>query len=102
MKVELSIADDRELKAHIRDVIRGEVLGIARGEIKTIIAEAVKQKAIPHTEKELDRIVRKEIQAMIRDVVSMGYSKPNFIQVCIREEVAKYLAEFFSESHKLI
>jgi len=97
MKVELSIADDRELRAHIRDVIKGEVLGIARGEIKTIIAEAVKQKAVPHTGTELDKIVRNEIKGMIRDVVKATYGKPNFIEKCIRQEVNKYLAEFFSK-----
>lgn len=34
MKVEISIANDAELRAHIRDCIKGEISSVARGMLK--------------------------------------------------------------------
>ena len=36
MKVELSIKDDKELRDTIKDMIKGQVLSVARSEVETI------------------------------------------------------------------
>lgn len=44
MKVELSIKDDKELRNLIKDMIRGQVVNIARESLNTLIAETVERK----------------------------------------------------------
>lgn len=44
MKVELSIKDDKELRDHIKDCIRGQVVSIARDEIKSIISDTTEKR----------------------------------------------------------
>ena len=44
MKVELSIKDDSELRTHIKDVIKGQFVSIAREEITDIVKAVFLQK----------------------------------------------------------
>lgn len=69
MKVELSIADDRELRTAIRDMIKGEVTAIMRGEIKTIIAELVKEGAFPKDVNDLKGMVEAEVAKYVKGVL---------------------------------
>ena len=66
MTVQLNIESDQELRAAIRDSIKGEVLSIARGEIKKIIAEVVGEKVIPKNPAELDVMVREIVRTEVR------------------------------------
>jgi hypothetical protein len=92
MKVELSIADDRELRRHIKDVIKGEVLGIARGEIKSIIAQAVSEKAIPSDAGQIERLVKSAINDQVkRELGSSRYSNPSWIQSEARRQIAEFI-----------
>ena len=89
MKVELSIADDRELKGHIREVIKGEVLSIARGEIKAIIAQAVGEKAIPGSAADIEKIVRAAIKEEIAHQLGASrYGSASWIKTEARKQIA--------------
>lgn len=90
MKVELSIADDRELRDHIKDVIKGQVLSIARGEIRDIIAQAVDEKAIPKDPDDIRQII---VQA-IKDLVKQELGARRYGKSWIREEAREQIAEF--------
>lgn len=94
MKVELSIADDREMRDTIRDLIKGEVASIMRGEIKGIVAELVKEDVIPKDAKTLGDIVRSEVRKYVSEQLlgSNSYSN-NPLREIAREEVAKLLKE---------
>ena len=98
MKLELSIADDRELRAFIKDSIKGEVRSIARGEIKSILAAVTEEKIIPRTPDELNRIVRdiikEEVRRQLRDR-SSGYNSPTILVDVTREVVREILEEMW-------
>ena len=95
MKVELSIADDRELRQHIRDVIAGEVKGIARGEIKGIIAEVFSEKVLPKEdgiERLIREVIRDEVERVLRERAT-GYMSESWI----RSEARLILSEMLKE-----
>lgn len=97
MKVEISIKDDRELKDHIRDVIKGEVVSIARGEIRHIIKQVFGEKygsVIP----EPDKIIREELKEIIRKDIGVGtYGNSDFIREIARQEAIKMVRESISK-----
>lgn len=96
MKVELSIADDRELRAAVRDLIKGEIVGIARGEIKTILAEVVKEGVLPKDEASLNAIVKNAIAETVKNELGThSYNSPGVIREMAREEVNRYVREWF-------
>ena len=98
MKVELTISDDAELRAAIKDSIKGEVLSIARGEIKNIIAQAVDEKVIPNNQADREKLVGRAIQQMILDALKAGRcGQPTTILTMIREEVNAYLRELWEK-----
>lgn len=99
MKLELTIADDRELRDFIKDNIKGEIVSIARGEIKGILASVVHEGVIPTDPKELRNIVKDEISKLVRDELgnSSYGSSPGKIQQIAREEVRKLLKELLTK-----
>ena len=89
MKVELSIADDRELKQHIRDAIKGEILSIARGEIKGIIAQAVSEKAIPGSSADVEKLVKAAIKEEIAHQLGASrYGSTSWIKTEARKQIS--------------
>lgn len=100
MKVELSIADDRELKQHIRDIIKGEVLSIARGEIKNIIAQAVYEKAVPTSAADIERMVKKAIANEIeRQLGANRYGKSSWIKAEARKQIAEMIRNWATKEY---
>lgn len=93
MKVELSIADDSELRQHIRDTIKGEVVSVARAEIKKIIAEVVKEGIVPKSQDDIDKIVRGVVkEEVIQQLTQYNYGE-NSIKKIAREEINVLLRE---------
>lgn len=95
MKLELSIADDRELRDFIKDLIRGEIVSIARGEIKNIIADVVKEGIIPKDQKTLDDIILKILKEYIEKALgsTWSYTTNDMIKSMLGQEVRKFLLE---------
>lgn len=98
MKVELNIADDRELRNYIKDVIRGVVVEIARGEIRGIIADVVKEGYIPKDAKDLNKIVVTIIQQEVQNqITKKGWNEPSFIERETREAILSTVLKYFKE-----
>lgn len=99
MKVELSIADDRELRQAIKDEIKGVVVSIARAEIKNILADVVKEGILPKTQKEIDAIWEKEIGCAVKSSIasSGGYWADDKIKVMAREVITEFISEHFKK-----
>ncbi len=91
MKVELSIADDRELRGAIKDLIKGEIVSIARGEIKTILAEVFKDRMINSGTEDL---IKATVREFVSSTLQLGnYS--NFIKEQAMVEIKKAVSETF-------
>ncbi len=100
MKVELSIADDRELKQHIRDVIKGEVLSIARGEVKDIIAQAVGEKAIPGSAADIEKLVKAAIkEEIVHQLGAKRYGSTTWIKTEARKQIAEMIRNWATTEH---
>ena len=100
MKVELSIKDDRELKQHIKDVIKGEVVSIARGEIREIIKDVFTEKygEIKDLAKDPEKIIREEIKEFIRKDINVDiYGKSNYIRDVAKQEISIIVKEVFTK-----
>ena len=93
MKVELTIKDDRELKAHIRDCIRGEVTKIAREEIKSVVVGEVVRKVSSDNEDWWRRVVRDEIRTMIKRKFGTIWDSTDRFLAIAREELKEILKE---------
>jgi hypothetical protein len=104
MKVELSIADDRELRTMIKDTIKGEVVSIARGEIKEILASVVREGVLPKSPEQLDYIVREEIRKIVREeIYKTDWARHgNRLQEITREEVRKLIGEVVKATNQSI
>ena len=99
MKLELSIADDRKLRLFVKDLIKGEVRSIARGEIKSIIASVAEEKIIPKTPEELNKLVLEVIKEEVQNVLrSTRYGKPGKIVEITREIIQEELEEMWKVS----
>jgi len=98
MKVELSIADDRELRNAIKDLIKGEVTSIMRGEIKNIIADLVKEGIYPKDTKDLGNIVKAEVASYVKEQLKSSNYNNNYVREMARQETAKILREMFEKS----
>jgi hypothetical protein len=103
MKVTLNIAEDEELRAAIKDMIRGQVMAIAREEIKDIIAEAVKKSVIVKTGADVDKMFYEEISKHIKNVLgdSATWGKASWIQNTAKEIVKSKIDELI-DSKKLL
>lgn len=105
MRVELLIADDKELRASIRELIKSEVLNMARKDIKEIVASAIGQR-LP-TEQAATEVVQRlyqdEIKKQVADALKGGggYSTPTFVQSAVREEVRTQLKDFFRNGNAI-
>lgn len=98
MKVELSIADDRELRNAVKDLIKGEVASIMRGEIKSIIADLVKEGAYPSNVKDLEAMVRAEVASYAREQLKSNNYNSSFVREIAHGETAKILREMFEKA----
>jgi|WetSurMetagenome_2_1015567.scaffolds.fasta_scaffold318100_3 hypothetical protein len=103
MKVTLNVADDDELRATVKDMIRGQVLAIAREEITSIIAEAVKKSVIVKTGTDVDKMFYEEIQKHIKSVLgdSGTWGRASWIQNTAKEIVKAKIDELI-DSKKLL
>lgn len=94
MKLELSIADDRELKSFIKDSIKAEIVSIARGEVKGILVDVVKEGYIPKDKDDIERIIREEIKKLVVAELNKGsYFGATQIKNIAREEINLYLRD---------
>jgi hypothetical protein len=106
MKVELLIADDRELRASIHEMIRAEVLNMARKELKDIIASAIESR-LPSdvaAEKVMTTLFEEEVRRQVKDTLGghrSNYNDPTFIQRMAREEVRMAIRELMKNGNAI-
>jgi FKBP-type peptidyl-prolyl cis-trans isomerase (trigger factor) len=94
MKVSLNIENDKELRDYIKDLIKGQVISIARQEIRGIIKEVFSEKHIGSLPESSEQLVREEIRKNVREQLgNSSYNSPSEVKKICREEVQKILNE---------
>ena len=100
MKLELSIADDRELRLFIKDSIKSEIVSIARGEVKGILADVIKEGYIPKDQQDIDKIIKNEIHEIVYKELNLS-NYGNKLKEWVREEISVILKEAMINSRAL-
>lgn len=97
MKVELSIADDRELRQAIRALIESEVKSIARGEIRSIIHEVFSKKTENMTKDQVvDKVLHDEVAKVVKAVIGSRWND-DVIKGIARSVMNERLEQFFED-----
>jgi len=97
MKVELEIKDDKELRAVIKDMIRGQVTSIVREEIKNLVAKEVEKKTDP-------KVLSTEIQRFFRDsrmTTSLEGKVNDAVHALVTEEIKESIERRVRESNSM-
>lgn len=94
MKISLNIENDKELRAYIKDLIKGQVLSIAREEIINILKEVAELKT---PKINVDSLIRDEIIKTVKNQLTntSTWNSPNFIQEEARKIIKQELSEYF-------
>ncbi len=96
MKVVLNINEDAELRAHIKEAIKGQVVSIARDEVIKILGDILAQR-VPNVDP--DKVVKEEITRLVRVQLDNGnWNKPSFIQEEARKEIQKIVREVLAKN----
>lgn len=94
MKLELTIADDKELRAFIKDQIKGMVLNVAREEIVEVVSKATNEKGI--TDKDF---IAKLIQGLIYSQFAGERNFMGMVKRTIQEEVRAVIKEMIKSGN---
>ena len=96
MKVELSIRDDRELRAHVKECIRGEVTAIARSEIVNILKDVLGSRL---GQQPFEDLLTKTIEEAVTKAIDHGEWGKRSIRQMVLDEVQKRMDDFFKFPH---
>lgn len=96
MTVKLNIEEDAELRAAIKEAIKGQVRSIAREDIIAILKEILSSK-VP--EANPDTLLKEYIVKLAKDQLDDGtWSKPSYIKQVAREEIQKIVKELMTKN----
>ncbi len=90
MNVSLNIHEDAELRAAVRDMIRGQVKSITRAEILAIVREEISGKIEKTGQSRAEDILKKEIEKIVKGVLFSGYGD-SFIKQETRRQINEHL-----------
>lgn len=105
LNLKINIQEDEELRRYIKDCIKGQVLSVARQEIKVVIKEVFEAK-IKDSEKaghlNADTIIKEEITKLVKTTLNVGQYSPSLIQKMTREILEAELKEAFINKYNKI
>jgi len=97
MKVTLNIQEDSELRAHIKDAIKGQILSIIRSEVNGLFKDVLGgriEKSLPVSIENLVKLeISKYVQAHLK---GNGWDSSGFV----REEAKRLVTEHVNNSLK--
>lgn len=96
MIVKLNIEEDAELRAAIKEAIKGQVRSVAREEIIGILKEILVAK-VP--EANPDTLLREHVVKTVKDQLDDGnWNKPSYVKQVAREEIQKFVKELMNKN----
>ncbi len=97
MTIKLQLENDAELRAYIKDLIRGQVTSVVRDEINSVIIE-VMEKQIKKTPEitNAEFLIKSEIGKIVREQLRLGSYSANFIQIEARKVIAEKIQQAFA------
>lgn len=103
MTVTLNINNDDELRAHVKELISGQVKSIVREEIKDILREILSKKIQDKDLPAVDFLIKDEVvKAIKKELDAPAYNQPGYIKKIAREEVEKYVQGILAKAPLIV
>ena len=102
MKIELNLKDDTEFRAYIKEMIKGQVLSVAREEIRSIIAEVFISKYGHASTTDVELLIKDEVgKYVLKQLGPNGWNKNTWVRThageLIKKEVENILLNYKKE-----
>ena len=78
MKVTLNIENDAELRAYIKDCIKGQVMSIAREEFTAMVKEELERKLKGTDKFNFERMLRESMKDAVKSILYTEHSVKNW------------------------
>ncbi len=91
MKVTLNIENDAELRAAIKEAIKGQVMAVTREEITDIVKEEIGKKIKNSDTQYLNRLLADSMKSVIQDILYKDYGVGQWSTTWVEPTITKYL-----------
>lgn len=100
MTVKLNISEDAELRAAIKDAIKGQVISIVRETVTDVLKEVLESKV---SKISIESLLFEEMGKIIKRTLtdSPSWNQPNFIQAEAKKIINQKLEEYFKNNKPL-
>jgi hypothetical protein len=98
LNLKIDLKEDAELRSYIKDLIKGQVLSIARGEINQIIDEVLRTKITEKikTEKNfIDNTIKEHISHLVFKALE-GWG--NDYRIAVKNELTKQITDIINRT----
>ncbi len=103
MTVTLNIANDAELRNYIKDMIKGQVMAIARDTIQEVLKEILQKKVEEKIPNSIEHLIKSEISNLVQiQLKNKGWGDPTYIQKVARDLVNEEIKSYFSNKYQPI
>lgn len=100
MKLQIQIADDAELRAFVKEQIRGAIKAVTREEILKLIVDEIGGKAKGSTSPHLTALLNTEVSTQVRAKLNDGnyWGSEGMLTKIVRQEVKDGLSAHFKKA----
>lgn len=105
MRATIHIQQDEQLRAAIKDMIKGEVKGMARKEIQKVLTDEIKGKIRGTVESRFNYVIDQEIRSFIQKELGYGYysnSKSKRIIESLEKEMKIFVNDYFQQKKSFL
>lgn len=92
MKVSLNIDEDQELRAHIKDCVKGQVMAVVREGLGELVKEELSRKLSAASTPAFDLLLRNTVEKVVRDLVR-GVVNPYNVDDFVRPFIVSIVME---------
>ena len=100
MKVTLNIQDDAELRASIKEAIKGQVLAVTREEITEIVKSEIGKKIQNSDTQYLNRLINESMKSVLQVILYKEYGVDNWSNTWIEPIITRYLSDKVQDALK--
>lgn len=87
MKINITIKDDKALRSHIKDMVKGQAMSFTRKEIRAMVLKELKKVIKGKEELYFEKLLGEEIQNIVREEMRGYHFRDEMVKI-IKTEVA--------------
>ncbi len=102
MRVTLNIENDAELRAHVKDCIKGQVLSIVREEMLEIVKEELNRKIKGLSDANFQRVFTEAMIKNVKDILRDDYGVKEWDNKWLAPIIASIMEKYVKDNAHLI